>query len=184
MKITEGKKRGRELEVVSAAGTGDEEATRIPSSRFSKVDSSTLAYFTEIDEHFKSLTDDEEKHILADNALGEARGKEAQVATDAACSRVVEALIPHASTQVLCIYLSQCVEGENLAVVCTRYGSHLHACIMLHTCSGDQRQRQLKVTPHCDPLLAAAPLDHMLWKSCLLLSATVPELQTKPPTPR
>lgn len=57
---------------------------------------------------------------MADNALGEAAGSEARVASDAACSRVLEALLPHASVAALAGFVGACVDGENLGATCTR----------------------------------------------------------------
>ena len=110
--VMSGKKRGRDA---AEDGGGAR-------PRYSRLDAETLGYYSEIDTHFKSLTDDEEKQLLADNALGETAGREAAVATDAACSRVLEALLPFASTEALCTFTRACVEGENLGAMCIRWG--------------------------------------------------------------
>ena len=89
--------------------------------RHSRLDAEQLSYYAEIDTHFKGLTDDEDKHLLANNVLGDAAGREAEVATDAACSRVVEALLPFASTEALCTFTKSCVEGDSLGTMCTRW---------------------------------------------------------------
>lgn len=62
----------------------------------------------------------EDRQLLADNALAEAAGREAEVAADAACSRVLEALLPHAATQQLAAFTRGCVEGEGLGELCTQ----------------------------------------------------------------
>jgi len=101
----------------------------------SRLEAEVLAYYEEIDAHFKSLTDDEERQLLADNVLGDAAGKEAAVATDAACSRVLEALLPFASTEALCTFTKACVEGESLGAMCTRW-----ACTLAAAGGGSRRQ--------------------------------------------
>ncbi|KAL4419124.1 hypothetical protein ABPG77_004516 [Micractinium sp. CCAP 211/92] len=90
----------------------------------SRLPAETLQYFEEVAGRLKELDDDEERQLLADNALGEA---DSGVATDAACSRVVEALLPHASTGVLATFAKSVVEGENLGAMCTSgpFGSHV-----------------------------------------------------------
>ena len=106
-----GEKRGRE-------GGPAEPASR---PRFSRVDEETATYFSEIAKHLETLDDEGDRELLAENVLGEAAGKEALVASDAACSRVVERLIPYAGTAALIAFLEACTEGENLGAVCTRW---------------------------------------------------------------
>lgn len=84
------------------------------------MDAETSSYFAEIASHFQTLEDDEERGLVADNALGEAAGQEPRVAADAACSRVLEALLPHASVPALAAFVAACCEGENLGATCTR----------------------------------------------------------------
>ncbi len=78
-----GKKREREGEEAAADGGGERRRG------YSRLDAETLSYYEEIGGRFAELDDDEEKALLADNALGECveRGA-ADVGTDAACSRV------------------------------------------------------------------------------------------------
>lgn len=92
---------------------------------YSRLPAETVQYFEEVAGRLKELDDDEERQLLADNALGEA---DSGVATDAACSRVVEALLPHASTAVLATFAKSVVEGENLGAMCTRCGARVAAC--------------------------------------------------------
>lgn len=86
--------------------------------RHSRLPEDTSSYFREVAERLKDLDDDEERQLLADNALEEAH---AGVAIDAECSRVVEALLPHVSTPNLCKFTKSCVEGETLGMMCTRW---------------------------------------------------------------
>lgn len=79
-----GKKREREGEEAAAAGGGERKQRG-----YSRLDAETMSYYEEIGGRFAELDDDEERTLLADNALGECveRGA-AEVGTDAACSRV------------------------------------------------------------------------------------------------
>ena len=144
--------------------------------RHSRLDAEQLSYYAEIDTHFKGLTDDEDKHLLANNVLGDAAGREAEVATDAACSRVVEALLPFASTEALCTFTNSCVEGDSLGTMCTRWvGGWRRAAA---AGSGWRRRQgaQMPMAPAIPPLLttvsavrhgpaAAAPLARMCWRN-------------------
>lgn len=109
----------RKRTLAAMPGPGDK-----PKRQGSRLDAETLAYYGEIDGRMAELQqeDAEERSLLADNALGEAGGREAEVATDAACSRVLERLLPHASTEALCTFTRACVEGESLGAMCTRCG--------------------------------------------------------------
>jgi hypothetical protein len=88
--------------------------------RHSRVDAETLKYYEEIGTHFKTLDDEEEKQVLAENVLAETEGKEVDIVPDAACSRVIEALIPYASIPALDKFLRGCIQEENLGVICTK----------------------------------------------------------------
>lgn len=107
--------------------------------RGSKLDAETLAYYAEIDETLQGLEEPEERQLLADNVLGDAEGREVEVATDAACSRVLEKLLPCATTEALCKFSRACVEGDGLGTMCTRCaggGGRRRpprlACLLLH----------------------------------------------------
>ena len=91
--------------------------SRPPASR---LDGETLAYFRELDTAFRALTSDEERALAADSALEEAGARGAEVAADASCSRVLEGLLPHATTPALCAFVAACVEGEALGSLCTQ----------------------------------------------------------------
>ncbi|PRW20602.1 pumilio-like protein 23 [Chlorella sorokiniana] len=124
-----GKKREREGEEAAPGGGGERKQRG-----YSRLDAETASYYGEIGGRFAELDDDEERTLLADNALGECveRGA-ADVGTDAACSRVLEKLLPHASSESLCAFTQACVEGDNLGTMCTSgpFGSHvLEKCIV------------------------------------------------------
>lgn len=91
----------------------------------SRLDAATLSYYEELSSTFAGLEDPEDRQLAADNALGEAN---IQVACDAACSRVVEALLPAAGTPAVCAFAAALTEGENLGLMCTRWGRQLSIC--------------------------------------------------------
>jgi len=88
--------------------------------RISRVNEETVTYFDEIDAHFRSVSDEEEKNLMADNVLGETAGRESEIVPDAVCSRVLEALIPHASPALVVKFIEGCILDDNLGVICTR----------------------------------------------------------------
>lgn len=95
---------------------------------YSRLDQATLAYYKEIHECMKNaFNDNEEKVRIANNALEETRGREAEIASDSVCSRVIEALLPHAGPESLAGFLRGCVQGDNLGILCTSgpFGSHV-----------------------------------------------------------
>jgi hypothetical protein len=96
-----------------------------PHDKFhNRLDESTVSYFTEVKGHFDALEDDEERGHLVTNVLEEASGKELQVATDAACSRVLEALLPHAEpSSLLRFFKAFSVDGK-LLTLASKYGLH------------------------------------------------------------
>ena len=79
-----------------------------------------VTYFEELKSHFDSLDDKEEKALLVTNALAEASGQECAVATDPACSRVLEALIPAAEPQRLASFFQAVLKGEGLMSMASR----------------------------------------------------------------
>lgn len=150
--------------------------------RHSRLDAETLAYYAEIDGRMAELgvDDAEERSLLADNALGEAGGREAEVATDAACSRVLERLLPHASTEALCAFTQACVEGESLGAMCTRCvsGGRAAARRLRNACAHD-----LGSLWHC--LRAARAADGVGCDSgCCSRPAAPPPAPMHAPSPR
>ena len=88
--------------------------------RYSRLDEETIRYYEEVGGHFKTLEDAEEKQILADNVLSECEGREAEIVPDAACSRVLESVIPYASIEGLENFTRGCLKEDNLGLICTR----------------------------------------------------------------
>lgn len=121
---------------------------------FSKIDEETLKYYAEIDAHFKTIEDDEEKHLLAENVLAETAGREADIVPDAACSRVLESLLPFASPSSLEKFTQNCIGGDNLGIICTRWVSNIrfYFCLLI------KRNIDLLVTTKFDAVVHSAPM--------------------------
>ena len=92
-----------------------------PPGRLPRATQEIVTYFEELRSHFDSLDDKEEQSLLVANALREASGQECAVATDAACSRVLEALLPLAEPQQLAEFLQAVLEGAGLMAMASRY---------------------------------------------------------------
>lgn len=92
-----------------------------PPGRLPRATQEIVTYFEELKSHFDSLEDKEEQSLLVANALEEASGQECAVATDAACSRVLEALLPSAEPQQLAKFFQAVLKGEGLIAMASRY---------------------------------------------------------------
>ena len=88
-----------------------------------------MTYFEELKSHFDGLDDKEEQSLLVANALEEASGQECAVATDPACSRVLEALLPAAEPQQIAKFFQAVLKGEGLMAMASRY-DHLHSVLL------------------------------------------------------
>ena len=71
-----------------------------------------------------SLDDPEERSLLADNALEEASGRENEVASDPACSRVLEVLLGAASGDAVLNFAKAVLTGDKLLALATKYVTH------------------------------------------------------------
>jgi hypothetical protein len=80
----------------------------------SRVEPETVAYLSEVSSHFASLDDPEEKQLLLANVLEELQGKELRIATDAATSRMLEALLASASASQLMQFLQAFTNEDEL----------------------------------------------------------------------
>lgn len=89
-------------------------------ARYSRLNQETLQYYREINAHFKSVTDEDEKQLMADNVFEETAGREVEIVPDAECSRVLEQLIPYASTEAFVRFIENCTKDDNLGMICTR----------------------------------------------------------------
>lgn len=98
-----------------------------------------VQYYEEIDKQLSKLEDGEEQRLLADNAFEQAGTQLIEATGDGVVSRVLEKLMPHASTQALIDMLTALTSGENLAAVCT-------GCVWVDV--GALRMR--RVGPPCD----------------------------------
>ena len=94
-----------------------------PPGRLPRATQEIVTYFEELKSHFDSLEDKEEQSLLVANALEEASGQECAVATDAACSRVLEALLPAAEPHQLAKFFRAVLKGEGLMAMASRYTS-------------------------------------------------------------
>ena len=109
-----------------AAGGGPAENAASLVRGFSRLDPATAAYFAEARETLSGLEsapppfDAEQAALLASAALREAGGREAAVATDAAGSRALEALLPYAPSEDVLEFAGVVLNGDALADVATR----------------------------------------------------------------
>ena len=92
-----------------------------PPRRLPRATQEIVTYFQELKSHFDSLDDKEEQSLLVANALEEASGQECAVATDAACSRVLEVLLPCAEPQQLAKFFQAVLRGDGLMAMASRY---------------------------------------------------------------
>jgi hypothetical protein len=60
-----------------------------------------------------AVQDEEERSLLASNALGEAGGHELSIATDAACSRALEALLPAAAPAAVVAFARALAQADD-----------------------------------------------------------------------
>ena len=60
-----------------------------------------------------ALQDAEDRALLAANALSEAEGRQLSIATDAACSRALEALLPAAAPAAVASFARAMADPEN-----------------------------------------------------------------------
>lgn len=91
-----------------------------PPGRLPRATQEIVTYFEELRSHFDSLDDADDQSLLVANALEEASGQECAVATDAACSRVLEALLPSAQPQQLAKFFQAVLKGEGLMAMASR----------------------------------------------------------------
>lgn len=99
------------------------------------MDAETLSYFREVDAHVRTHYAQQSTthapdaddvtlpplHVLVQNVLEEIRGRETEVVCDAECSRIIEAMLPHASGAVLEEFSYTCLKDDNLGIICTSY---------------------------------------------------------------
>ena len=102
------------------------------SARLPRATQEIVTYFEELKTHFDNLDDKEEQSLLVANALEEASGQECAVATDPACSRVLEVLLPAAEPQQLAKFFQAVLKDEGLIAMSSRY-SHRHYYVYKHS---------------------------------------------------
>ncbi len=99
-----------------------------PQARLPRASQEIVTYFEELKSHFDGLDDKEEQSLLVANALEEASGQECAVATDPACSRVLEALLPAAEPQQIAKFFQAVLKNEGLMAMASRY-DHLQSVL-------------------------------------------------------
>lgn len=96
---------------------GDKGAGRpAPLARLPKEE---VQYYEEIGTQLTNLEEEEEATLLADNAFEQAASQLVEATSDGVASRVLERLVPHATTEVLVNTLLAMVSEDNIAAVCT-----------------------------------------------------------------
>lgn len=85
-----------------------------------RLDTATVDYFAEIQTHLKGFADDEERQLLVGNALEETKGRELQVSTDAACSRVLESLLKLVDPASLVKFATAFLAEDQFFMLCTK----------------------------------------------------------------
>lgn len=109
--------------------------------RYTRLDAETLSYFREVDAYVRTnyaqqstaqkAAQDQANILpiddLIEKVFEEMRGREPEIICDAECSRIIEALLPHASPQMLEEFTQTCIRDDNLGIICTSYVFVLHA---------------------------------------------------------
>ncbi len=110
-----------------AQGERTEEAP--PSAtRQSRVDPETLAYLTEVCEHYSTISDGEERELLVSNVLEEISGKEQRLASDAVTSRMLEQLLEGAPLQQLLRFFQVFCEQDSMYSLAGRWAGFAGMC--------------------------------------------------------
>ena len=148
-----------------------------PPGRLPRATQEIVTYFEELKSNFDSLDDKEEQSLLVANALEEASGQECAVATDAACSRVLEALLPCAEPQQLAKFFQAVLKGDGLMAMASRY-----CAILLHSIAKQKSvtQHHLRSRYHTDHCwrFACSPFgSHVL--EVLMIQLTKPQQSTE-----
>ncbi len=76
-----------------------------------------------------AVQDEEERALLAGNALGEAGGRELSIATDAACSRALEALLPAAAPAAVVAFARALAQPDDYWELASRHAAYSLFCL-------------------------------------------------------
>lgn len=109
--------------------------------RYTRLDAETLSYFREVDAFVKTnYAQQSRSQTPADDAppiddliekvFEEMRGREPEIICDAECSRIIEALLPHASPDKLEEFAQTCLRDDNLGLICTSYVFCIAECLV------------------------------------------------------
>ncbi|KAL0051826.1 hypothetical protein WJX82_002725 [Trebouxia sp. C0006] len=135
------------------AGPADDAA---PQARLPRATQEIVTYFEELKSHFDGLDDKEEQSLLVANALEEASGQECAVATDPACSRVLEALLPAAEPQQIAKFFQAVLKGEGLmAMASSPFGAHVLEAVLEQLTNAQQ-----------DAALEGPAIEELLTEAC------------------
>ncbi|KAL6585247.1 hypothetical protein OROMI_004536 [Orobanche minor] len=99
----------------------------VPQASFvrKQVDAVTVKYFSEIANVIEGTEMDlEERYVICGNALEEAKGKEAELATDYIISHTMQTLLDGCSVDHLCSFLQSCAKNFS-HISMDRSGSHV-----------------------------------------------------------
>jgi hypothetical protein len=92
-----------------------------PPKLFSNVDADTLSYLQEVEGHFTTILDADERQLLISNVLEELSEKELLVATDAASSRILETLLASAPVAQLLQFLRTFLDNDSFFSLASRW---------------------------------------------------------------
>ncbi|KAK9838453.1 hypothetical protein WJX81_000207 [Elliptochloris bilobata] len=107
----------------AASAASEPTSTR---QRWQRLDEETVQYYTEVVQALSALQSEEDRALLAANALGEAEGRQLSIATDAACSRALEVLLSAAAPAAVAAFARALAEPENYwELVSSPFGSHV-----------------------------------------------------------
>lgn len=87
-------------------------------STFNHLSKDTLSYYEEVGRAIGE-TPEEDKSMVADNALAELGEQVVEVSGDPTCSRILEKLLPHVTAPKLIDYIDACFAPERIGAVCT-----------------------------------------------------------------
>lgn len=160
----------------------DSEARPDHNDRFrNRLDTDVLAYFHEVRSHFDAVDDAEERQRIADNCLQEALTRPLQVATDAECSRILEAFVSCASEEGLIALADSLVDEQTWLTVCTKYAPQSLLLICLLPKLQQQGSQHCWVSDSrfcvlCSPF--GSHVTQRLLEACCTLQGTSVKVQT------
>ena len=95
-------------------------STRRDSIFRNPADPGVVAYLQEIEGHLRSNSKPDDRALLIDNVAREVLTVDSKVAIDAACSRILEGLMPEIGTDQLLRFLGGLLDTDNLWAVASK----------------------------------------------------------------